>query len=309
VTQSFPSDLEAPRASIRDRILVLRSFENFAGLDNEALTLIAEHARARVFRKGDVICEEGEAPRWLQLVVEGQLTVTRRSGASLVVPSGHGFGLLPIVGGGRTGRAVADVDTRTLEIPATALLAALEENFSLLRSSLLLLGRSILRSRGNLPAAPDTPPSPDPGPPDERPSTPIERLLKLRTTPFGSISIDALLDLSRQIIECRVEAGHVFWSAGDPSTHALHVNYGQVRCTASDGRYVDVGSNFTLGVMDLWGAQVRSYEARALTSVSAWRVNFEDFLAMLETHVAVGLSVLQGLARMHLATTENSDDR
>ena len=92
MTQRFPSDLDAPRASIRDRILVLRSFENFAGLDNEALTLIAEHARARVFRKGDVICEEGEAPRWLQLVVEGQLTVTRRSGASLVVPSGHGFG-------------------------------------------------------------------------------------------------------------------------------------------------------------------------------------------------------------------------
>lgn len=307
MTQSFPSDLEAPRASIRDHILVLRSFENFTGLDNDALTLIAEHARPRVFRQGDVICEEGEAPRSLQLVVEGQVTVTRRSNASLVVPSGHGFGLLPIVGGGRTGLAVADIDTRTLEIPAAALLAALEENFSLLRSSLLLLGRSILRSRGNLPVAPEAVPSADPGVPDERPSTPIERLLKLRTTPFGSISIDALLDLSRQIIECRVEAGHVFWSAGEPSSHALHVNYGQVRCTASDGRYVDVGSDFTLGVMDLWGAQVRSYEARALTSVSAWRVNFEDFLSMMETHVAVGLNVLQGLARMHLATTESAD--
>jgi CRP-like cAMP-binding protein len=308
MTQSFPSDLDAPRASIRDRILILRSFENFAGLDDDALTLVAEHARGRVFRKGDVICEEGEAPRWLQLVIEGQVTVTRRSGASLMVPSGHGFGLLPIVGGGRTGLAVADTETRTLEIPAAALLAALEENFSLLRNSLLLLGRSILRSRGNLPAAPNTLPNADPGIPDERPSTPIERLLKLRTTQFGSISIDALLELSRQIVECRVEAGHVFWHPGEPSTHALHVNYGQVRCTATDGRYVDVGSDFTLGVMDLWGAQVRSYEARALTSVTAWRVNFEDFLSMLETHVAVGLNVLRGLARLHLAA-EHNDDR
>jgi CRP-like cAMP-binding protein len=309
VTQSFPSELEAPRASIRDRILILRSFENFAGLDNDALTLIAEHARARVFRQGDVICEEGEAPRWLQLVVEGQVTVTRGAASSLVVKTGQGFGLLPIVGGGRMGRAVADIDTRTLEIPAAALLTALEENFSLLRASLLLLSRSILRSRGNLPAAPDAVPSADPGIPDDRPSTPIERLLKLRTTPFGNINIDALLELSRQIIECRVEAGHVFWSAGEASTHALHVNHGQVRCTASDGRHVDVGGDFTLGVMDLWGAQARSYEARALTAVSAWRVNFEDFLSMLETHVAVGLNVLQGLARMHLATIENDDNR
>jgi CRP-like cAMP-binding protein len=309
MTAGLQHELEPPRIGIRDRILVLRSFENFAGLDEEALTLIAEHARTCVFRRGDVLCEEGEPPRSLQLVVEGQVTVSRRQLPPLVVKPGHGFGMLPIVANLDSGRAVADVDTRTLEIPAAAFRAALEENFSLLRNSLLLLGRGILRSRGNLPAAPDDAPQLEPDEPDDRPSTPVERLLKLRSTPFGRMDVDALLDLARQIVECRVEAGHVFWSTGDRSTHSLHINRGRVRCTASDRRHVDVGRNFTLGVMDVWGAQVRSYEARALTPVSAWRVDFEDFLSILETHVTVGLNLLQGFARMLLEPRESNAER
>jgi hypothetical protein len=39
-----------------------------------------------------------------------------------------------------------------------------------------------------------------------------------------------------------------------------HMNYGRVRCTAPDGRSVVIGSDFTLGVMDVWGARLRVLE-------------------------------------------------
>jgi len=53
---------------------------------------------------------------------------------------------------------------------------------------------------------------------------------------------------------------------------SITILYGRVRCTAPDGTSVDVGANFSLGVLDVSGSQPRSYEARALTDVIAGQV-------------------------------------
>ena len=92
-------------------------------------------------------------------------------------------------------------------------------------------------------------------------------------------------------------AGHCVWSAGDVSDHFLHVEAGRVRCTATDGAFVDVGSGFTIGVLDVWSTRRRVYEARTVTPVIASRIDFERFLTLLEIHPEVGLELLRGFAR------------
>jgi CRP-like cAMP-binding protein len=287
---------EPSRVGLRDRVLLLRSVENFIGLDEEGLTLLAEHARSRQYRKGDVIVVEGQPPESAHIIVEGQVTLSRKT-TPLVMKVGGGFGVLAIIAGAPTRRVVADVDTRTLEIPAAAFNVAMEENFSLLRNALRMMGHTLLRARGSLPADPRHPPEVNLGVHFDRTKTLAQRLVELRVGPFATMNVDALVDLARRMVECRVPAGHVFWSVDDPSTHSLHIDYGRVRCTAADGSHMDVGSNFTLGVMDVWAAQPRSYEARAETDVIGYRVSYEDFFVILEMHVQVGLELLRGVAR------------
>jgi CRP-like cAMP-binding protein len=130
----------------------------------------------------------------------------------------------------------------------------------------------------------------------------VQRLLDLRQSPFGQLNLEALVDMARGMKEVRYPAGHLLWSAADPSTHSLHIDAGCVRCTAPDGRSVLVGHGFTIGVLDVWGAHQRVYEARAETPLVAARIDFESFLALLEAHPEVGLELLRGFARVLLGS-------
>ncbi len=138
--------------------------------------------------------------------------------------------------------------------------------------------------------------------PYERPKTLAERLVELREGPFESMNLDALVDLARRMIERRYPAGHVFWSVGDPSTYSFHVDYGRVHCTSGDGSSMEVGSNFTLGVMDLFASTPRSYAARAETDIIGYSIAYEDFSIILEMHPQVGLELLRSFARVLLET-------
>lgn len=287
------------RAGLRDRVLLLRSVENFLGLDEDAITRLAEHARHRAYRKGDVITVEGGPQESIHIVVEGEVSVIRKKSVQ-TMNVGGGFGVLSAMAYAPARRAIAAVDTRTLEVPVTAFLIALEENFSLLRNALRMIGLTLLRARGSLPAHPAQPPSADPGVYFERPKTLTERLVELRQGPFETMNLEAVVDLARRMVEHRIPAGHVLWSVGDPSSYSFHVDYGRVRCTAKDGSHMDVGTNFTLGVMDVWAAGPRSYEARAETDVIGYRVSYEDFSIILQMHPQVGLELLKNLSRVML---------
>lgn len=282
---------------LRDRMLVLRSLPLFEGVDDDGLVLLAEHARTAAYRAGQVLAPEGQVPRFVQVVTAGEVTRARAGQPPELVPPGTPIGVFALMAREPGSRVVARTDTRTLEIPAAIFEAALDENFSLLRSALRLTGAAVLDSRGNLPADPSIPVLVDEGTYYVEPRSLVERMIELRSGPFGRMNLDALVDMARHMVEVRPRAGEVLWSAGDVSTHALHIDCGRVRCTAEDGRAVEVGRGFTLGVMDLWGVRRRSYQARAETPVIAYRVEFESFLALLETHVEMGLQTLRGLAR------------
>jgi len=288
---------EQARVGLRDMVLQLRSQAMFEGLDDAGLLLLAEHGRVAHYRHGEVIVAEGEPARAVYVVTDGAIEVSRAGRIITVREPGEGFGGLSILARELSVRAMARGQTRTLELPASAFEGALIENYSLLRNTLRVFGASVLSMRGSLPVDPTVPRTVDEGAHYPTPRSMVERLLELRRSPFGQLNLEALVDFARQMVEVRYPAGQVLWSAGDASTHSLHVDAGRIRCTAPDGTSVDIGRGFTIGVLDVWGEHRRAYDARAETPVIASRIDFEKFLTVLETHPEVGLELLRGFAR------------
>jgi CRP-like cAMP-binding protein len=279
------------------RVLLMRAQPMFEGLDDDGLLLLAEHARSVTYQDGDVIAAEGEPSRWVYLVMHGEIVVSRHGREITVRRAGDGYGALPLLARELSTLAIARGETRTLEYPAVAFEAALTENYSLLRNTLRVMGASLLAIRGNLPANPNVPRVVDEGTYQAAPRSMVERLLLLRQSPFAHMNLEALVDMARQMVEVRYPADHLLWSAGDASTHSLHIEAGRVRCRAEDGTSVAVGRSFTIGMLDVWGSRRRVYEARTETPVIAACIDFESFLALLEMHREVGLELLRGFAR------------
>lgn len=284
------------RKGIRDRVLTLRSYSMFEGLDDDALLLLAEHGTTASYADGEVISPEGEATRMLCLVVEGAILVSRSGQVMGTRNAGDAYGGLPLLAREPSTLAVAVGSTITLEVPAAAFEAVLTTNFSLLRTMLRQLGTTVLAMRGNLPTVPNDPNAIDEGSYYVEPLSLVQRLIQLREGSFRHMNMEALIDLARSMIELRYPSGTLLWSAGDRSTHALHVDVGKVRCTEPDGRFATVGRNFTIGVLDVWSGS-RVYEARAETPLIAFRIDMEGFLALLEAHPEVGLDLLRGFAQ------------
>lgn len=296
MTQSALTNFAPPQGGLRDRVLALRSQPIFAPVDDDGLLLLAEHARSAVYRDREIVVPEGEQ-RGIFIVTEGSLLVSYRGGPVATWNAGTAFGTLALLAQKPSALAVAGGETRTLEVPGPVFEEALDANNSLLRGALAITGADVLKARGNLPVDPSVPRQLDEGPYYLEPKSMVERLLQLRAGPFGYMNMEALIDMARQMNEVRYPAGHLLWSAGDYSTHSLSIDYGRVRCTAPDGKHVDVARGFNIGIMDVWGARRRVYEARAETEVIAYRVEFEGFLTLLESHVEVGQEVLRGFAR------------
>lgn len=291
---------ELDRASLRDRVLLMRAQPMFEGLDDEGLLRLAEHGRSVRYRDGEIVSREGEPARSVYLVTHGKIVVSLANNGENVRRAGDAYGGLQLLARQPSSLAVARGETRTLEMPATAFESTLIENYSLLRNTLRMIGSSVLATRNSLPADPNLPRVVDEGTYSNEPRTMVQRLLDLRQSSFGHLNLEALVDMARGMFEVRYPAGHLLWSAGDPSTHSLHIEAGRVRCTAPDGRSIDVGHRFTIGVLDVWGSRQRVYDARTETPVTAARIDFESFLSLLEAHPEVGLELLRGFARVML---------
>jgi len=286
-----------PRATLRDRVLSMRAQPLFEGLDDEGLLLLAEHARTGRYRDGEVVCVEGDPARAVFLVLQGELVVTSGGKEVTVRRAGDAYGGLPVLARQPSTQALARGEVRTLEVPAAAFENALTENYSLLRNTLRVIGTSVLSARGSLPVSASADRSIDEGTFRDEPRPLVERLIALRQGPLGHLNLEALVDMARGMVEVRYPADQLLWSVGEPATHSLHIEFGRVRCTTPDGRVAEVGAGFTIGVLDVWGAEGRAYEARTLTPVIAARIDFEAFLALLEAHPEVGLELLRGFAR------------
>ncbi len=296
-----PFSLGHPAGSgIRDRVLALRAHAMFEGLDDDGLFLLAEHACVVRYSDGESISLGNEPARAVYLVLDGEVMVSNRREVLTSRKAGDAYGALSLLARARSTAASAVGETRTLEVPAFAFESALVENYSLLRNTLRVFGSAALSIRGNLPTVPEGPSLIDEGSYYPEPRSFVEILSLLRDGQFGQMNLDALVDFARQMRDVRYPAGELLWSAGETSTHALHIDAGRVRCIGPDGGQVEVGRGFAIGLRDVWSRE-RVYEARAETPVIAFRIDFESFLALLEMHPEVGLDLLRGFARDLLA--------
>jgi CRP-like cAMP-binding protein len=301
MTQALPNVLQPNRDGLRERVLALRSQPIFEPVDDEGLLLLAEHARSARYQAGEVVVPAGEPQRGIFVALEGTIEIFSGDRHVFSIPAGTAFGTLALMAREPSALAKAGPGLRTLEVPAAAFETALDENHSLLRSALAFTGSTILRARGNLPLDANVPREIIEGTYFTKPKSMVELLMQLRNGTWSDMNLEALIDLARHMVEVRYPAGHVLWSPGELSTHSIHVDYGRVRCTSPDGRYVDIGREFTLGVLDVWGPRRRAYEARTMTPVIAYRIEFESFLTLLESHVEVGIEILRGFARALLS--------
>jgi CRP-like cAMP-binding protein len=298
---------ELPIAGVRDRFVALRALRTLEPLDDDAVELLAEHALERAFPAGAVLLRELDPVAWVHLIAAGRVRASRRGRAVAIAERGDSVGVTAAIAGeGARVLAVAELPTRTVAIPAPALLDAFEENFTILRHALRLVAGQIVERRGGLPVEPSalvTPP--DPGVAAARPRTFAERLIGLRAAPaFRATNLDALADLVRRQTDIAGRAGQPLWTIGAPSTFWLRINHGLVRCRNADGGEVVVGAGFVLGIMDAVAHRPRSFEAVAVTDFSADRVELEGLLAVLESHFQLAQSYL----RMMTSTLIESED-
>jgi CRP-like cAMP-binding protein len=295
---------DMPLQHVRDRVLLLRAIPTFRPLDDDSLTMIAEHSRQRLFRAGETVCAEGQPLSHCYLVRSGQVTSTRKGRRVAVVTRDYGVGVLSILARDTNGvHAVADQDSLTIELPARAFNDALDVSFPMLRNALRLTASGLVRKRSHLPAGPSYQ-LPERGAYPERPATVVEHLLAARSSPglFSTANLDALLAIARTTTEMRLEPGHVLWSIGDSSSWWVRVGYGEIRCTTADGRFVDIGRKYMIGIMDAYGQEPRSFEARTTTRVVGYRTELEDALAALENHTDLARDLVASLATQALET-------
>ncbi len=283
---------------IRDRLLMLRSLSNLSGLDEDGYARLASHTIERVFQPGEVLLRENEPLRSGFLVVDGLVEVRRQGFVTARIDKG-GVGFLSLLARDPRGvEAIAEKKSRTLEFPVEQLTEVYEENFSFLRNTLRLIATGILTKRDNLPRRADEGEDAPTGDWYDRPKTMVEKLIDATARPniMTDMNLDAVIDWARVSKEIRVEAGHRFWSAGDPGSSTLMIDYGQIRCTAPDGRSTVVGHRYVLGSLDPLCGRARSYDAVAETKVIGLKMERDDWMSVIENHRRLGTNLARALA-------------
>lgn len=282
---------------VRDRMLLLRSLPSFEPLEDQALTLLAEHMRVRACKAGEVLLSLGEPVRHVYVVLEGHVHWYRKGRGTAIADRLQVVGWLTLMARDPDGmHAFTPAEAVVLELPAEVLEHAVEDDFGIARNSMRLGATAIVEGRNGLP-------SPDPPPPFEigvlRPErrTLVERLIDMRGAPlFARANAEALIALTRSSRELRVEPGNYIWRRGEPSTFWFLVEYGRVRCTNAAGETQELGANFVIGIMDALAQVPRSYDAVADTLVVANQIDLEAFLVILENHTELARDYLAFLA-------------
>jgi len=200
-----------------ERMLIFRTFPGLAGASLSSLSLLAEHAVERVFKKGTVIVPEHSGVTKVHWIVEGKVTLFR-SGARI-----HQLGAREIVGSLHaisrdldSPEVVADEDTYVLEIDIATMEDILEDNFELLLRGLKGLTRQVIQTRllsGR--AAGFKPEFCSFGVPPGR-LTMIEKIDYMsRSFAFADGRIETISELARHAKEIRPSRGEILWKQGD----------------------------------------------------------------------------------------------
>lgn len=306
----MPPERLAGQIGTVERILFLKRMPALAGLAPAEIAVVADNARERHLRRGDVLLREGQAIGSLFCIVDGRVHVTRRGqplghagpgaavgGYAMFARDSHGIG------------ALAETDTIALELESEVVFEMLEEHFAILRHLLRDVSRQLI---GILRASPlpltEALPDPASAPAAEGELDLVERLFFLRQArAFQHTSIGALAQLSRGLTQTQFPDGSDLWSPGDSASWLLLVVSGEVVCRVPEhAEPFVVGPGFPLGALDSVGSVPRWYQARTRGRVVGLQGHveelidvFEDNFEMAQTYLATQCAwLLAGIERL-----------
>jgi signal-transduction protein with cAMP-binding, CBS, and nucleotidyltransferase domain len=282
-----------------ERILYLKKLPVFAHLPLDALAAIAEVLRERQFPRGAVVQREGEAVGRIQIVLDGEISVSRNGLPLAPVGPGTPMGALPVLARDSHGfSGVARSDTFALELDSEALLEVCEDHFEIVHQVLRYLSHwvvSIEQKRG----------------PQGRPGEGrfsrlatgeldlVERIFFLRQiTPFARSSISALAELSRGLTEVHFQSGVPLWVEGDAAHYVLLIVDGRVGCeSAAHGHRFEANAGQAVAAMEAVAEVPHWFSATTQTPVAALHGTIEGLIDVFEDNFEMAMDYAAVLAR------------
>ena len=304
--------LEGVPVGMVERVLYLKKLPALAGLPTADLAAIAELQVERSVRAGEVLLRGGEEAGGVYFVLEGAIGCRRRGRFVGRVGPGGGFGGLVLFARDREGvEAVAETDSRVLELDGEAMLDIFEDRFRVLHHVM----RGTCRQLLDLVIRSKTPPFQGPSPIAPVRDTwkdldLVERIFFLRSIPaFKRSSINALAELSRNTTQVRFQAGTVLWKAGEPGLTTYLLIDGTVSgLVAESGVSFRTGAGTPLGAAEMMAELPRWYDLQAETPVVALQGSSEALLDVFEDNNEMALDYLALWARAVLGLIEANLD-
>jgi len=291
-----------------ERMLHLRKAPVIGTLPANDLAVVAEAARPRAFRSGDVLLREDERVTAATFIVEGRVRLSRNGQPIGVLEAGSGLGGIGVLA--RTTAAwtaVAETDALVLELDADSFLDLLEDHFEILRHFLRETCRQVIGYWRALPA----------GTPaliaDLRQTEAralrdldlVERIFFLRqVTPFDRASINALAELARGLHEVQLQPGQRLWEEGDPARHVMLIVNGRVHCEGRDGFTLLGGPGVPLGALEAVAGLPRWYDAVVKQPLTALSGEIEMLFDVFEDNLDMALQFQSAMSQWALALAQ-----
>jgi CRP-like cAMP-binding protein len=281
------------------RMLALRQFPMFGGVELSELASLAENVVETPLAAGAVIATVGARLPALHFVIDGRIESATASWGPREV-----CGALEVLAGREpASRAIATMETQTFQLSGSELGEVLEDNFGVLASVLRELAtRAIATGIVRSKQAPHLP--------NAGPLGLVERLILLRQQlPFAKARLQALAMLAHASEELSVPPGAILTRAGDPASRAIVIIEGSLQARRPDGTSSTHGIGDAIGLIETLAGAHHAATVEAVTPVRALASSGAALFDVLEDHTDVAIAMLATFASALLdAPTKNAPD-
>jgi CRP-like cAMP-binding protein len=291
---------------LTERMLHLRQVPVTTMLPAPVLRILASAMRPRTLAPGKQVLSQGTPMEAMYLLTDGALTLTRDGAPFGAINAPQTVGFLSILARQDTPYdAVANIETRALELETDTLLELFADHFELLSATLRYLAERLWLEFQELPAEALGIPAADLGTIPNRPLDPVERILAFRkTSGFATANLNALAVLTRQTEETRIGPGVTLWEPGDRADRVIFVVKGSVLCNTEDGRTFRYGTGTGVGGIEALAYRPRWYRATTETDVVGFWGHTENLFDLFEHQLRMAMDFIAMLARAQLGLLE-----
>jgi CRP-like cAMP-binding protein len=279
-------------------MIYLRTVPVGAMLSPPMLSVVASYLKERSFEQGEMVMREGEPVEGMYFLLEGGLQLSHGGRATGELRPPQTIGFLAIVAqASGTADAVAIAPTKTLELPADALLELFEDHFELLQATLTYYCERLLYDLSELPAAALAEFLADEvGPAPAGALSWPERILFLRgMRGFRRANLTALTALSDRLAERSARPGELLWSRGDAAGRLIVPIAGRLVLTGESGA-AEVGPGGVLGAIESIADVPHFYSAAAAEPTRYLDGGVDALVDVFEDNPRMGLEFTSALA-------------